>query len=188
MPYEPKIREAHIQLESGVTLVAEVSTIQEVRDLISYLRHNQMVKPDEETKKHVNRGLQSEDRPEGLVELKADISSGSLSSKKILAFKDGVPQLLKTTHFGSVTDAVVVLLYAVEFGLRRSKIPYEEFKSLYEGQSLKSGSSLSLLVNNLKNDGYIDKKVYDADRQLTLTAKGATKGADVLQAIAGKSA
>jgi hypothetical protein len=187
MPYEPKFREAHIQLESGVTLVAEVSTIQEVRDLISYLSDNQMVKRDKQNKQPVDREPQFEDLPEGRVELKADIPSGSLSSKKILAFKDGVPQLLKTTHFGSVTDAVVVLLYAVEFGLRKSKIPYDEFKSLYEGQSLKTGSSLSLLVNNLKNDGYIDKKVYDAERQLTLTAKGATKGADVLQTIAGKS-
>jgi hypothetical protein len=129
----------------------------------------------------------STDDPHTLVELKAGIPQGSLLAKKILAIKDGVPQLLRNNLFSNVTDAVLVLVYAIEIGLRTPRIPYDQFKPLFEAQSLKSGSSLALLLNNLKGRGYIDKKLYDTDRTISLSGKGSQKAADVLQSIAGKT-
>lgn len=120
------------------------------------------------------------------MEMRSDLPQGTLSTKKIVAFKNGVPQLLRTTIYESVTDAVLVLLYAVEIGLKNNSIAYDEFKPLYEGQGLKTGSSLPMLLNNLKNSGYLDKKQYDANRTLALSPKGADKAIDVLKSLANK--
>lgn len=45
-----------------------------------------------------------------------------------------------------------------------------------------TGASLSMLTNNLKNAGYVDKK-YAADRTGRLMAKGENKASEVLKAL-----
>ncbi len=190
MPTNFKLRELRIQIQLGVTLIVDVTTIDEVKELLVFLKEHDLLKEQQAIIQPNPPSVTPQvltDDPQGRVELNAGIPSGSLVSKRILAFKDDVPQLLKPALFGNVTDAVLALAYAVETGLRSSKIPYEQFKSLFEAQSIKSGSSLALLLNNLKGSGYIDKKLYDTDRTISLTAKGSQRASEVLQSIAGKS-
>ncbi len=190
MPTNFKLRELRIQIQPGVTLIVDVTTIEEVKELLVFLKEHDLLKEHQAIIQPHPPSVTPQvltDDPQGRVELNAGIPSGSLVSKKILAFKDDVPQLLKPALFGNVTDAVLALAYTVEIGLRSSKIPYEQFKSLFEAQSIKSGSSLALLLNNLKGSGYIDKKLYDTDRTISLTAKGSQKASEVLQSIAGKT-
>ncbi len=42
-----------------------------------------------------------------------------------------------------------------------------------------------MLLTNLRNVGYIDKKAYGADRTERLTAKGANKAEAVIKTICG---
>jgi Mn-dependent DtxR family transcriptional regulator len=42
-----------------------------------------------------------------------------------------------------------------------------------------------MLLSNLKNSNYIDKKAYSTDRTLTLTAKGEKKAIEVLKSLIG---
>lgn len=185
-----KFRELRIQIKPGTTLVLDVTSLEEVKEVLALLKEQELitehVPPMPSVLPSVNLPTSTDD-PHTLVELKAGIPPGSLLAKKILAIKDGIPQLLRNNLFSNVTDAVLVLAYAIEIGLRIPRIPYDQFKPLFEAQSIKSGSSLALLLNNLKGRGYIDKKLYDTDRTISLSGKGAQKASDVLQAIAGKT-
>jgi Mn-dependent DtxR family transcriptional regulator len=42
-----------------------------------------------------------------------------------------------------------------------------------------------MLLTNLRNAGYVDKKAYAVDRTVRLTAKGATKAEEVIQGLCG---
>lgn len=191
MPNSFRLKEIQIQIMPGVTLIAEVNDISEAKALIEQLTAEGFKPTPASSEKQ--RQLDAEggnlnmDDPASVVETRAELPSGALSAKKILAFKSGIPQLLRTNIYDSVTDALLVLLYAVETGLKNASIAYGDFKPLYETQGLKSGSSLPMLLNNLKNNGYIDKKQYDADRTLVLSPKGAEKAIDVLKATTNKS-
>jgi hypothetical protein len=122
------------------------------------------------------------DNPLSKVELRADLEDGTLSSKKVLGFKNGIPQLFKP---GSIapTDSLLVLLFAIENGLNVTKISFDEFKAIFEGQGIKSGTPLNMLTTNVKNANYIDKKTYDNDRHLTLSSKGAAKAKEILKKL-----
>jgi hypothetical protein len=100
-----------------------------------------------------------------------------------LAFKDDVPQLLRPSAFNKAMEAALVLLHAVETGLRNSTIEYESFKALYEDQNIKSGTPLSMLITNLRNLGYLDKKEYRDSRKLRLTPKGDKKAIEILKKL-----
>ena len=50
-----------------------------------------------------------------------------------------------------------------------------------EAQNIKSGSPLAMLITNLKNSSYIDKKVYTEDKCLRLTAKGEKQAIDAIK-------
>jgi len=42
-----------------------------------------------------------------------------------------------------------------------------------------------MILNNLKNAGYVDKKAYEENRILLLTAKGERKGIEVVKSACG---
>ena len=178
-----KLKEVHIQMQDGVTLIAEVSSVAAVRALldelgggdIKVIKHKATLKPPQ-----YNNKEEGSDSPAARLESKAELTGGSLGAKKVLAFKDDVPELLKANTI-SITDAVLILLFAVETGLRKNKIEYESFKGLYEAQNIKSGSPLAMTVTNLRNAGYLDKKVYENEKSLRLTAKGESKAIEVLK-------
>lgn len=186
-----KIREAHIEIRPGVTVIAEVGSTADLAKLLSDLAGEQMIeaeltkrKPKKEQEERKHESEEEKDNPPSRVELRAGLSLGALESSNILAFKDGVPQLLRPNSFAGVTDATLVLLFAIEAGLKRSTTDFETFKGLYDEQNIKSGSPLPMLLTNLRNGGYLDKKAYASDRNLRLTAKGERKAIEVLKSLA----
>jgi len=184
-----KITGVTIEVKSGVVLRAEISNPADLKQLLHDLLEegfavSEAADKDREpsSKKPTSPGEQS---PLGLIETRASLSSGQLATVKVLAFKDGSPQLLHPNAFSSVSDATLSLLYAVEIGLQRPSISYDDFKDLYDAQNIKSGTAFPMLLTNLRNAGYIDKKAYAADRTVRLTAKGATKAEEVIKGLCG---
>lgn len=184
-----KITAVTIEIKPGVILTAEISSPAELKQLLTDLDQegfdslSQMPK-GRETQSDVQK-LSSSDTPISRIETRASLPPGKLVSAKALAFKDGSPQLLRPSAFASVSDATLSLLYAVEIGLQKPSIPYDDFKDLYDAQNIKSGSALPVLLTNLRNTGYIDKKTYTANRMIRLTAKGVTKAEEVIKNLCG---
>jgi hypothetical protein len=184
-----KLREVKITLKPGVELIAEVNSVAEIKKLLKDLEAENLQFTPVVSRRNENVIDESidTDNPSAIIETRADLPIGSLSSKKILAFKDNIPQLIRPQIFVNVTDALIVLLYAVEIGLKNSNIPYESFKSLYESQNIKSGSGFSMLLNNIKNASYIDKKSYEADRTIRLTPKGEQRAIEIMKTSLSKN-
>jgi len=181
-----KISKVRVKVKSGVTLTAEVSSVADVQQLLKDLHEEGLAGPvgTAITKEMTPRPPRDES-PITRIETRAALAPSNLATAKILAFKDGNPQLLRPSDFDSVSDATLSLLYAVEIGVARSSIPFEDFRDLYDAQNIKSGSPLPVLLSNLRNAGYIDKKAYATDRTIRLTAKGETKAAEVFRALCG---
>jgi hypothetical protein len=183
-----KLNQVKVTLSNGAVVTAEVATIDDIEALLGDLASIGITTPsrvtvDESAKSRTQQtGSEVQDSPESLIETRASLPSGCLRSKNVLAFKDGVPQLLRPNAFGSVADASVALLFAVEAGLKKNSLEFEAFKGLYESQNIKSGSPVSMLLTNLRNGQYLDAKLYAAERKVRLTAKGETKAIEVLKA------
>ena len=183
-----KLKEVQIQVAPGVIVTAEISDVGELKNILGDLEkagYAPTVESTDATPKievQKDRG-ESSDSPASKVEIRANITAGLLSKSNILAFKDDVPQLLRPNNFTSVSDAALALLFAVETGLKTSSIPFDDFKAIYDEQNIKSGSPLTMLLTNLKNAGYIDKRMYSKDRTVRLTAKGEQKAIKVLKAL-----
>ena len=174
-------KEVQVTLQPGVTLVVQVENISALKKLLKDLQSAQIFSQQIfiEAKPKIDQ-QDSDDTPEHRIEIKADLPSGKIAGSNILAFKDNVPELPKASAL-SVTDAVLILLFALETGLKKSKIDYETFKALYEAQNIKSGSPLAMLITNFKNSSYIDKKIYTEEKGLRLTAKGEKQAIDALK-------
>lgn len=186
-----KLKEIQVTLRNGVVVTADVTAIEEIRDLLKDLRGIEVdsatIQRAETAREQDGAGQAGGDIPESLIETRAGLVPGSLRSKNILAFKDGVPQLLRPSAFSSVADASVVLLFSVEAGLKKNGLEFDAFKGLYELQNIKSGSPVSMLLTNLRNAHYLDSKLYSSDRRVVLTAKGETKAIDVLKILLEKA-
>ena len=183
-----KIRELRIELRPGVILVADVESVDAANKLLKELQEGKVVSFQQRVEdlkiKREEKSLDS-DSPMSRLEVRAELPNGSLQAKDILAFKDDVPQLLRPSIFTSVSDAALVLLYAIEGGLQTKSIGYESFKNLYDSQNIKSGSPLTMLLTNLRNVGYLNRKAYSTNRTLSLTAKGDKKAREVLKGLVG---
>jgi len=189
------LTEVRAEIHPGVTVIASVSTLDGLASLLEDLKAHGMG-PDDRKKKHTDKdgaGTQAKDAsdaacdsPSARIEVNAGIEKGSLEKCNVLAFKDGVPQLLRPGAFTSVTEGALVLIHAIEMGLRSQGMDYEAFKGLYEAQSLKSGTPLSMLMTNLRNRGYLDKNAYRDGRKIRLTAKGDKRAVEIMkEMIAG---
>ena len=184
-----KIKGVTIEVRPGVVLTAEISGVGELKELmddLSGVGFGSATSADKAHHKSSEPGKPgTDDSPMSRIETRAALPSGKLATSKMLAFKDENPQLLRPASFASVSDATLFLLYAVEIGLQRPSVPFDDFKDLYDAQNIKSGSALPMLLTNLRNSGYIDKKAYAADRTVRLTAKGAAKAEEVIKGICG---
>lgn len=182
------ITTAEVSIDGGIKVVANVDSIEAVEQFIKDLQaaglHSTTPLPRKSELPSINKDAGLED-PANLIETQAGLESGQLLRAKILAIKDGAPQILRSTIFDKVTDAVLVLMLALEVGLRRNPVNYEDFSALFESHNLKSGSPLSMLVTNLRNGGYLDNRIYSDGRKLRLTAKGQAKAIEVLKRLAG---
>lgn len=179
-----KIKEIHVELRPGVVLVADIDSVDAINKLLKDLQDTKLIAlahTAPEKKLGSKGSTPPADDPASRLELRANLPTGSLVSGNILGFKDNIPQLLRPNVFSAVIDAALVLLYAVEGGLQNTSIDYESFKGLYDSQNIKSGSPLTMLLTNLRNAGYLDKKAYTSDRTLRLTAKGEKKAGEVLK-------
>lgn len=187
-----KLKELHVTIQEGVVLKIDVSSIEDVKEALDQLTKADFIKIADAggAQKNDKAGAAppppptpAGDDPISAIETRAELAKGALTAKNILAIKDGIPQLLKPNSFDNVTDALLVLLFATEITLKNAKMEYDALKSLYEGQGIKSGSSFALLLNNLKNAQYIDKKLYDTNRTISLTAKGEKSAIDILKRL-----
>jgi hypothetical protein len=155
------ITRAEISLRAGIKVIADVTSIEGINSLLADLQTGGLGEPtinerrSEDTKSHV---LAKTDEPGRRIESQAGLDEGRLQAAKILAIKDGVPQLLQKNIFNTVTDAVLVLMYSLEVGLKQNPVPYDDFASLFESQNLKSSSPLSMLVTNLRTAGYLENR------------------------------
>jgi hypothetical protein len=187
MPSPFEIKEIHVNLADGVKVVATVTSIEGIKALIGVLRSEKLVSltPPLPERPHGTPSPpapkpQAKDTSEAKMETRAALQAGSLAKTKLIAFKDNIPQLLRPTVL-KPTDAVVILLFAVEAGLGNTKMDYQSFKDLYDAQNIKSGSPLAMKLTDLRNGGYIDKKSYSSDRSILLTAKGERKAIEVIR-------
>lgn len=184
-----KLKEVQVTLSDGSVVTAGIESIEDLKKLLNDLEHLGVESVEQQQRKRqVEKGADttSDETPESQVETRASLSKGSLRAKQVLAFKDGVPQLLRPNAFDSVADASVALLFAVEAGLKKNSLEFDAFKGLYESQNIKSGSPVSMLLTNLRNAKYLDSKLYAAERKVRLTAKGETKAIEVLKGLVEK--
>ena len=179
------LKEVHVEVLPGVTLTADVSNLDGLITLLSDLRSKNLTGSEakkQQDQLHMEQKKEvRNDTPSGRMEVNAGIEKGSLAAKNILAFKNEIPQLLRPSAFANVTDAALILLHAVEVGLKSPATDYDSFKGLYEAQNLKSGTPLSMLMTNLRKTGYLDKKSYNEGRKLRLTLKGERKAIQIIK-------
>lgn len=181
---EYRFREARIRVAPGVVLVAEISSARSLKQLLMDLQSEDIVpaKSPKIADKNKDEGdSKNADNPLSRVAIRSGIPIRDLENSNTLVFKDGVPQLLRPSAFGSVSDATLVLLYCLEVGLKINPVVFDSFKAVYEGQNIKSGSPLSMLLTNLRGAGYLDKVLYSSGRKLRLTGKGEKKATEVLK-------
>ncbi|SRR5258706_4302249 len=187
-----KIREVHIELENGIRVIAEVDSVNDIKGLFDELAKAKLLATQntgigvKATEQREKPDVRAEASPEARMETRANLAPGTLKKAKIIGFKDDIPQLMRPAALPSVSDASLVLIFAIESGLGQNSVEFEAFKGLYEAQNIKSGSSLSMLLNNLKNSGYIDSKLYNTERKVRLAAKGETKAVEVLKSMLTK--
>lgn len=183
------LKEVHIEVQPGVQLIAEVSSLDALQNLLNDLIIKKLTplivkkehKQDKEESKKETDALN--DTPASRVEINAGLNKDALLKSNILAFKDNMPQFLRPSIFKTVMEAALVLLHAAETGLRNPSLEYDSFKALYEYQNIKSGTPLSMLMTNLRNAGYLDKKEYHDSRKLRLTPKGDKKAIEILKSL-----
>ena len=183
-----KYRELHIEIGEGIKLIVDVATKADIKAALSDLKDfglalNSISNHEKQPTSNVATSPMVDDSPDTRIEVRSGLDNGSLRKKNVLAYKDGIPQLLRPASFPSVSDAALILIFCVEAGLKKPSVSFDDFKALYDAQNIKSGSPLSMLLNNLKNAGYIDKNQYGQDRTIRLTAKGEKKAIDVLQEV-----
>ncbi len=183
-----KYRELHLKIGEGVTLIVDVTTKEDIQAALAELVEFGvgLESPGSKAKTLPNdpgSATPKDDSPDARLEVRAGLDQGSLKKKNVLAHKDGIPQLLRPAAFQNVSDAALTLIFSVEAGLKKPSVSFDDFKALYDAQNIKSGSPLSMLLNNLKNAGYIDKGQYGQDRTIRLTAKGEKKATEVLHGV-----
>lgn len=186
-----KISQVTIEVKPGVKLIAEVSNLTDLKHLLEDIQREGFSKTVSTEKKETvdassTARSSGQETPESRIETRASLSPGILATEKVLAFKDNTPQLLRPSTFRPVSDATLSLLYAVEIGLKKSSISFDDFKDLHDAQNIKTGTPLPMLMTNLRNSGYIDKKAYGVDRTIRLTAKGAARAEEVIRGLCVK--
>ena len=183
-----KITAVMVEVKPGVTMTVELSSPADLKQLLADLEKEgfkaaTVVDRKTETRTPSPPPSEPDETPASRIETRISLAPGKLAAAKLIAFKEGNPQLLRPGAFESVSDTTLSLLYVAEIGRKKSSMSYDDLKDLYDAQNIKSGSSLPMLLTNLRNAGYIDKKAYGADRTIRLTPKGATKAEQVIKAL-----
>ncbi|PYP21819.1 MAG: hypothetical protein DMD55_19925 [Gemmatimonadetes bacterium] len=181
------LKTAEVHLSTGVNIVAEVASFEAIKRLVQDAEASQLGGLIQDSAKSRETppvaAAHAPEDPLARMETRAGLKAGSLAKAKLVAVKDEAPHLLRPHSFKKIIDAVVVLIFAVETGMRRNPIDYDSFSALYEAQNLKSGTPLAMMLTNLRNGGYLDKRTYADRRNLRLTGKGEEKAVQVLKEL-----
>lgn len=178
-----KLQDVEVRLVSGVVLRATIESLDGARAFLEDVKKAKLGEPEviqerPQTTKDHDVDEHARLNPVDLMESKAGLKKGAL--KPLVAVKDETPQILSPRVFKKTTDGVLALIFAAETGLRKGVIEYDHFSRIFEQQNLKCGSPLSMLLKNLRQTGYLDRKTYADGRRIRLTGKGETKAIEVL--------
>src|SRR5262245_47141726 len=134
------IKEAQIRLAQGAVLTLGVTSFAGVRQALEDAKAAGLeisaaapITPGAESIPPPPPGprVPAGDAPEDLIDSRAGLEPGKFAKLNLIGFKGDTPQLLRPSSL-SVTDALVLLLFAIETGLKTPKIEYDRFKAIYE--------------------------------------------------------
>ena len=193
---EKKIKgKLEVFIGKTIKVVTDIENQDEIIDTLSCLEKikAQLIKFDKlfyaEQSPIITPGVQQQavvvdvDDPfEKVANMLDNVALVDLQTKKIFSVKDQNAQLLKPNQFKKVTDAICVLLFILETGIGKKDIKYDVFRDIFESQNIKSGSPLTMLMNNIKGAKYIDAKKYKA-KTVSLTPKGQEQAIEVLNKL-----
>src|SRR2546430_11392885 len=115
-----KITGVAVEVRPGVTLTVELSSPADLKQLLADLEKEGFAKAAVVERKVEPRTPvpapppDKDETPISRMETRISLPPGKLAGAKLIAFKDGVPQLLRPSAFESVSDATLSLLYAAE--------------------------------------------------------------------------
>jgi hypothetical protein len=108
---------------------------------------------------------------EPIKRLASELDIEPLGLQHMVGYKEGMVQVTKASQL-QVTDAMCMLLYAFEKGYGESGIALEQFESLIKQNGIKLTYPLTTGIFNLKKGGYINAKLYDEEKKLSLSPQG----------------
>lgn len=166
---------ATLSLETDETLLSN-----EIKLLISLLEKAGASPPPTEEQTLLIR--------EPIKQLAGELDVDPSILRSLIGYKEGMVQIGKTSQL-QVTDAMCMLLYAYEKGFAESTIAFEQFDSLVKQNGIKLTYPLTTGIFNLKKSGYINGKLYDDEKKLSLSPQGEKNAISAFKDyIAGKGA
>jgi hypothetical protein len=108
---------------------------------------------------------------EPLKRLASELDLDPSNLQRLVGYKEGMVQITKASQL-QVTDAMCMLLCAYEKGYGESAIAFEQFGSLVKQNGIKLTYPLTTGIFNLKKSGYIDGKLYDDEKKISLSPQG----------------
>lgn len=108
---------------------------------------------------------------ESIKQLAGELDADPSILRSLIGYKEGMVQIGKASQL-QVTDAMCMLLYAYEKGFGESTIAFEQFDSLVKQNGIKLTYPLTTGIFNLKKSGYINGKLYDDEKKLSLSPQG----------------
>jgi len=123
-----------------------------------------------------------------LERLEKELNVDKSTLRSIIGYKEGMVQIARASQL-QVADAMCMLLFAYEKGFNESAIAFDQFDSLVKQNGIKLTYPLTTGIFNLKKGGYINAKLYDEEKQISLSPKGDEKAISAFKDyIAGKEA
>ena len=110
-------------------------------------------------------------KDEPIKQLASEVDADPSTLRSLIGYKEGMVQISKASQL-QVTDAMCMLLYAYEKGFGESAIAFEQFESLVRQNGIKFTYPLTTGIFNLKKSGYINGKLYDEEKKLSLSPQG----------------
>lgn len=110
-------------------------------------------------------------KDEPIKQLASEVDADPSTLRSLIGYKEGMIQISKASQL-QVTDAMCMLLYAYEKGFGESAIAFEQFESLVRQNGIKFTYPLTTGIFNLKKSGYINGKLYDEEKKLSLSPQG----------------
>lgn len=122
----------------------------------------------------------SAEDPTERVANRLDIDAAKLRDAKLFGIKGEKVQIFKAQKFAPF-EAVLAISFVSEIGIGKTALSYEELKEAYQESHIKSGSPLYMIISNIGNQGYIDKKRYESQKEIVLIAKGVEKVKEAIE-------